>query len=978
MSMRSPALALLLSISAQAQTLQPPTIVGVKAVDVTSSNAVLRAKVHPNGGKWVNAWFKWGKTTALANLTPTQVLPGGTNAIVISNLVAGLAPNRTYYFQCVASNKFGVSSSAISSFKTRHDVQFADLTAAAEATEATLRGTFTAQHSGKAWFQWGGSSNVLKSTLPENFASGTHLQSNVLTGLRPNKTYYYQLMASNQFGISGSAVSSFRTKLNFFIEWMDVHVDFYNDPTYVVLHGSIRNQWGATTWFEWGKDTNNPSLTPPVEIYVSHWTPSTILWGLEPNTLYYGRLIATNIYGSESTPWKTFRTPTGLRVTTYPSGPANTYPTPPGYPWGIGAVGSTKARLGAFIANILPPATDAWFEWGTTTNYEHRTEIIASGFGSFEIFTEINGLQEAGAVYHYRAVASNSIGMEFGTNVTFATPLFPIAPVSSNLPGVNDGKGLWCDFDNDGWLDALIAGETTTGAVCQLWRNEGGAFSRAADIRGTARASLVLGDHDNDDKVDLLLGAHERLEIWSNVGSTFSNINAGLPGPHYNQGNSLSWGDYDNDGRLDILVEDFLNLSGTNLGLGVWQNTAEGFRFHSFTQELRYGSVAWGDYDSDGWLDIALKGAFIDYVTPDQHTNAIQLWRNTRLGFTASRSSFTLSQSGSLMWGDYDNDGRLDLVRAGLFGPCQLWRNTGTGFANINAGLPPVGDEWTGATALWGDYDNDGKLDLLVYGYNADGLRRMDPEFICEIWRNTGTGFTNINAGLPGLWNGSATWGDYDNDGRLDVLMTGHKGYWSQERVTQIYRNVHVPANTPPAPPSGLQVLRTDFGVAFTWLPASDEQTPSSGLSYNVRVGSAAGQGDIISPNALPDGRRLLLALGNAQMRRFAYLIGPTNGQGVYWTVQAIDTAFAGGPFAAEQSFVYPPAEAWSPPALSLALSPARLIFNSSLPLPFSIFTSTNLANWDYLAEPSESPAGTYEMLLQPTNSARFFQLRSP
>jgi hypothetical protein len=113
-------------------------------------------------------------------------------------------------------------------------------------------------------------------------------------------------------------------------------------------------------------------------------------------------------------------------------------------------------------------------------------------------------------------------------------------------------------------------------------------------------------------------------------------------------------------------------------------------------------------------------------------------------------------------WGDYDNDGRLDLLLAGS-DVSQLWRNTGSAFSNVTASVAPGLPGIYAGSVAWGDYDNDGRLDFLLNS---------------QLWRNTGSGFSNVTAsvapGLPGGYRGS--WGDYDNDGRLDLLLTGYPG----------------------------------------------------------------------------------------------------------------------------------------------------------------------------------------------------------
>ena len=105
-------------------------------------------------------------------------------------------------------------------------------------------------------------------------------------------------------------------------------------------------------------------------------------------------------------------------------------------------------------------------------------------------------------------------------------------------------------------------------------------------------------------------------------------------------------------------------------------------------------------------------------------------------------------------------------------------------------------------------------------------------------------------------------------------------------------------------------------------------------------------------------------------------LTGLTNGQTIYWSVQAIDTAFAGGAFAPEVSFVYPPSNASSAPVMSI--NGTKLTLNSSLPLPFTIYSSTNLSDWEWYANPVETSQSIYEAPLQTTKPVQFFQLRSP
>jgi len=92
----------------------------------------------------------------------------------------------------------------------------------------------------------------------------------------------------------------------------------------------------------------------------------------------------------------------------------------------------------------------------------------------------------------------------------------------------------------------------------------------------------------------------------------------------------------------------------------------------------------------------------------------------------------------------------------------------------------------------------------------------------------------------------------------------------------------------------------------LSWNASTDDRTAVSGLTYNLRVGTTPGGSDIVSPQALTNGFRLVPAWGNAQLRTNAILNLPPGNY--YWSVQAIDTLFAGGSFAPEASFVVAPA----------------------------------------------------------------------
>jgi hypothetical protein len=231
---------------------------------------------------------------------------------------------------------------------------------------------------------------------------------------------------------------------------------------------------------------------------------------------------------------------------------------------------------------------------------------------------------------------------------------------------------------------------------------------------------------------------------------------------------------------------------------------------------------------------------------------------------------------------------------AGWGGGSKLYRNDGGTFTDIGAGLTDV----YYCSLAWGDYDNDGDLDLALAGVSSGGR-------ISKVYRNDGAaGFTDIVAGMTGVSNCSFAWGDYDNDGDLDLALAGYVN--GTTRISKVYRNNGGVFNTAPAAPTGLGATYTGGGpynVTFSWAaPAVADETPEAGLSYNLRVGTTPGGDEIMSGMAItsPD-VRLIPAMGNGQ-QNLSWTLKSLTGGIYYWSVQAVDTAFAGSPWAAEEA----------------------------------------------------------------------------
>ena len=473
--------------------------------------------------------------------------------------------------------------------------------------------------------------------------------------------------------------------------------------------------------------------------------------------------------------------------------------------------------------------------------------------------------------------------------------------IGAGLPGVVYGSTAWGDYDSDGDLDILLAGSDGSNAVSKIYRNDGasGFNDSGAILTGVVFGSVAWGDYDSDGDLDLLLtgntGSGSVSKIYRNNNGTgsFTEIDAGLTGVSYS---SAAWGDYDSDGDLDVLLSGCSDTVCSSRISKIYRNDGGG----DFTDigaglpGVSVGSVAWGDYDSDGDLDVLLSG-------DTGSGNISKIYQNNDGIFTDIAAGLTGVSRGSVGWGDYDSDGDLDILLSGCTtSACstlvsKIYNNNGGIFTDIGAHLTGVSD----GSAAWGDYDSDGDLDILLSGDDS-----LHGGYVSRIYQNDGGGdFADIGAGLSGVACGSVGWGDYNSDGKLDILLAGWNA--SHDSVAEIYRNNSVNANVPPSTPGGLGSSFSGGAATLSWSAASDSKTPAAALTYNLRVGVTSGGSEVVSPMASSGGDRFLPQMGNAQERTIAILRDLPPGT-YFWSVQAIDNNFAGSPFSAEETFVVP------------------------------------------------------------------------
>jgi hypothetical protein len=221
-----------------------------------------------------------------------------------------------------------------------------------------------------------------------------------------------------------------------------------------------------------------------------------------------------------------------------------------------------------------------------------------------------------------------------------------------------------------------------------------------------------------------------------------------------------AWGDYDNDGVLDVFVVTDSGPAALHHGNanGIFNSVAAGPMLNG--NGTRHRAAAWADYDGDGYIDLFI-------------TTQNRIYRNNGNGtFTGTTNAaiVTSAVSPTCTWVDYNNDGRPDLwAAAGLNSPNYLYRNDGKGvFTRVGAEQAHGVVSIPAYSGVWADYDNDGFADLwTTAGFGVSGQ---------HLYHNNRDGtFTEvtIQSGLIELPTAiSGTWGDYDNDGYLDLFVS--------------------------------------------------------------------------------------------------------------------------------------------------------------------------------------------------------------
>ena len=484
------------------------------------------------------------------------------------------------------------------------------------------------------------------------------------------------------------------------------------------------------------------------------------------------------------------------------------------------------------------------------------------------------------------------------------------------------------DYNNDGYLDIFYIGENTAGGLYTacLYKNNGdGTFTQQdINIPGMTFVSAAWIDYDNDGNLDLIVcgsttgdtsGAFTRL--YHNTGAaggyTFEEATTAQFEQIVNEGNDYPFnyvtvGDYDNDGLPDILISGVQNVPNGQPDyrrVDLYKNNGDGtFTLQTTPQDgiqpftpADGGTIQFADINNDGYLDIIVTG----YADATRGTFYLYLNNGDGTFTDYTPSNIPGAYQGGAISADFDNDGKMDLVVNGINYINSDWPRYATLAFGAGDGSVTVPDNngnlepFNGGFCTAGDLNNDGLTDLIANGWGSFSggatwmyLNNGDKTF----QQFTNNPFQNARAG------GNMV-ADFNNDGLLDVLFNGYSDARGASAVDLWFNQggEGIKVNTPPTAPANLKAQVTKNQVSFTWDASTDVETPAKGLHYNLYIQKEGGTPICVLPADINTGF-VKVAEQTGAIITPAYVMNNLPDGDYTWGVQAIDNGKMSSKFA--------------------------------------------------------------------------------